>query len=396
MNENERKFFLKRFFSFNVPNSLTTGSANASFNEGSELDDLNPAPLCDREESKSEKLNESSQIDLNAQNKDTLLNQPLKDMIDFNSSTDSSSPLTETNNLIKNSNQSSELEVINKNVNKSMESIKLIDENENLETEKLLNEEGELLNNKKMPTPLSLRGFKFDSVKNSPILPKLLIKNPLNTTSNSMDYKVSNEPSSTPQSAVNKETLINLTDNEKINDFTTATTTVSSDLNANTNPNTNKLNKRIFNDGSLLVSFENESRKNDIHSKLQHQYSIELKPFKKKEVHIKDSEIDENESIDDITKITTFKNEQDTFINNNNVKLNSKQSPNSLLLGVSLSSTNSATPLLSSFFDNASIKPSSVSNLVTPVSLGPLSEFNLPINSKCPSIRYRLVIYKYS
>ena len=43
MNENERKFFLRRFFSFNVPASLASGgggSNNASFDEGNEVEHL--------------------------------------------------------------------------------------------------------------------------------------------------------------------------------------------------------------------------------------------------------------------------------------------------------------------------------------------------------------------
>lgn len=37
MNDNERKFFLKRFFSFNVPSNIVTGSNNASFDETDEM-----------------------------------------------------------------------------------------------------------------------------------------------------------------------------------------------------------------------------------------------------------------------------------------------------------------------------------------------------------------------
>lgn len=41
MNENERNFFLKRFFSFNVSHNVPTGSNNASFDESDELVNLN-------------------------------------------------------------------------------------------------------------------------------------------------------------------------------------------------------------------------------------------------------------------------------------------------------------------------------------------------------------------
>ena len=73
MNENERKFFLKRFFSFNVSTNIpSTGSNNASFDENDELVNINTQPVDSKEKQVNTEETINDNLDSNPINSTTM------------------------------------------------------------------------------------------------------------------------------------------------------------------------------------------------------------------------------------------------------------------------------------------------------------------------------------
>lgn len=219
MNENERKFFLKRFFSFNVPANIVTGSNNASFDESDELPPI------------------KSQADYNLDGKKSQ---------EFNYRIEKKSEMAE-------SKKKAGLQNINEH-------------SDNLENSQLISK-----NDKKIDFGTISRRNKF---KRSTDSSKQLIANSTTTlTCSTSDYDFQSKT----QIQVTKPSM---------SDFNFQNTELLCDL---TIPDFNFLSCNRIN--------ENVKRGN-----LQEQYSIELKPFKKKGVQI-DSEnsiinIERNEPLD--------------------------------------------------------------------------------------------------
>lgn len=211
MNENERKFFLRRFFSFNVPTNVATGSNNASFDDADEID---------------LKLDETKET---------------RKSHEFSYLIDSKRPESLTKSSPKSSKKS------------GLEDIRELSLNtESLENEKLIKEK-----DKKIDFGTISRRNKFK--KSTDSSKHLIAASSSNIAGTNSDYDL-NLIGQISQPIISisdcKETDITETNNER----------------ANTTDNTFLGNTRL-----------------DVNAKrgmLQEQYSIELKPFKKKEVHI--------------------------------------------------------------------------------------------------------------
>ena len=209
MNENERKFFLRRFFSFNVPTNMVTGSNNASFDES---DEIPPIKL---------------QTDCAIDGKESRKSQEFSYRI-------------EKKNEMADSKKKSGLQNINEH-------------SDNLENEQLINK-----TDKKIDFGTMSRRNKF---KRSTDSSKQLIANSTTTlTCSTSDYDF--QPRGQIQVTKPSMSDSNFQSPELLCDLTI--------------PNSNFLSCNRINEGNKPGN-------------LQEQYSIELKPFKKKEVHI-DSE----------------------------------------------------------------------------------------------------------
>jgi hypothetical protein len=266
MNDNERKFFLRRFFSFNVPGSFNSGTSNASFNEGSELEEIE-ALNYDKDDLlpiSSAKLNEIK-IEVNDTTQNVKLNE-MKLIKNLDKSTTNNNSCDYFNDREKSLSKS------NENLNQNLENEKLIKDSDSDEIKK---KPSYGTQNQKKSTEKKLADCKsFSKQKSNKLIhsDSVDIEN-FKSTENILK-QISNETikfNPLPTLIINsQDSLINLSDNiEDSNEI---------------KQNPKYLTNRFLNDLTSLS--ETERKKILAQSQLQQQYSIELMPFRKKEVQI--------------------------------------------------------------------------------------------------------------
>jgi hypothetical protein len=368
MNENESKVFLKRFFSFNVPAIFTTGSNNASFDEGNELEHL-------KSTSQSNEIDKSTKDDLFLESSNKNINNNNNN--NNNKQTNfSASKLNEKDSSKKLTTTTSEFSYIIES-NNNNKSISNVSQNSNT---------SELLANKKKNFQLANENLREVSAQNVANLEKEKL---INETNKKIDFGTINRRKNFKKSTDSSKCLITRDSNYMMSASDTIeffSSNASEDQGQQTTTTTQTIqseNSKLNNSNQeILINLnENNEKNNNVEllkstqSQLQQQQSIELVPFRKKGV-----QINENENLNCDKKIDTNNEKNNSNDNNNNSEK---------LIDMS--------PLLALSFNLSNPRPQ---HLLTPNN-NKQYFFNYPSiefrakNVVSNAIKYRLVIFRF-
>jgi hypothetical protein len=260
MDENERKFFLKRFFSFNVPSSIYSGnsSIDPSLNESSELEIMDSTTSSTSQQPQTSSVNNQPITNAKFEKVKEWTGQQLLDSNKINI-------LNKANDLFSN--------ILNSNNNNN--------DNDNTKT---------VLSNGE-----------------TPLTDTILVDTPTST-----ETYISNINTPTPTLRVDPPIeILTLSDYEKLQQNKSYQSASTYAINNNKHK-TKQMQHQLLTPENIELIKSNpnkNSNTNSLQAQLQQQHSIELKPFRKKGV-----QIIENNSINDVD-LNTHNNSD---INNNN------------------------------------------------------------------------------